>query len=476
MIHCSAFCVSQGPIENEEVMKIFKKMTGIACLAIGLGLFLPQTAEAQFKWRSSGNDQNLVERLAGLDQYSTLVTAVTEAGLVDALSEIDQATIFAPTNEAFAKIPAESLSALLADKEALGNLLTYHVVAGRLSSYRLGNQTLTALNEGTLEISRTRHRSFWWFSSTIKVNDSTVIKANLRAKNGIIHGIDTVLDPSFEPPQSILDIAAGDENFSTLATLLQEAGLDRALDSDRLELTVFAPTNEAFEKLPAEVLEAVRNDPKLLGFVLRNHIVRGSVKSSDLETGEVRSVARTNLDVVVGDDAITVGPATVVAADIMASNGVVHVINEVLVPETVETLIGVVESRDELATFKTVLELTGYGPFFDRKPSYWNWTFFAPSNDAFNAIPADALSALIEDKRALRGVLRRHIAFGKITSADLADGAEVRTLGNRLAVQIGEGGVTFNGAPLVEADLEASNGVIHIIGGVLPQDPPSAEE
>lgn len=457
-------------------MKIFKKMTGLACLTIGFGLFVPQTAEAQFRWRSSGADQNLVERLAGLDQYSTLVTAVKEAGLVDALSEIDQATVFAPTNEAFAKIPSESLSALLADKEALGNLLTYHVVSGRLSSYRLGNQTLTALNEGSLEISRTRHKSFWWFSSTIKVNDSTVIQANLRAKNGFIHGIDTVLDPSYMAPASILDIAAGNEDFSILANLVQEAGLDRALDSDRLELTVFAPTNAAFEKLPPEVLEAVKNDRKLLGFVLRNHIVRGSVRSSDLETGEVRTVARTNLDVVVGEDAITVGPAAVEGPDVMASNGVIHIIDEVLVPETVETLIGVIESRDELSTFKTVLDLTGYGPFFDRGQSYWKWTFFAPTNDAFAAIPADALSALIEDKRALRGVLRRHIAFGEVKAADLSDGILVRTLGNRLAVEIGEGGVSFNGAPLVEADVEASNGVIHIIGGVLPQEVPSDEE
>lgn len=467
-----------GLHETHETMKLIRKITGFACLAVGLSLFAPQKAEAQFRWRQSASrTQNLVERLAGLEQYSTLVTAVTEAGLVDALAEIDQATIFAPTNAAFAKIPAENLAAILADQDALTNLLTYHVVPGqRLSSYRLGNRTLTALNEGSLDVKTTRHRSFWWFSSTVKVNDSTVVQANIGATNGIIHGIDTVLDPGFVAPKSILELAAENENLSTLATLVQSAGLGRALDSDRLELTVFAPTNEAFSKLPAAVLEVVQNDRELLRFVLKNHIVRGSVQSTELETGTVRTVARTDLDVVVGEDAITVGPATVVGADVLASNGIVHVIDEVLVPEILDTLVGVIESRDELATFKVALDASGFTPLFAQESRFWKWTIFAPNNEAFAAIPADALGALLEDKRALRRVLLRHVAFGQITSADLTDGGVVRTIGGRLAVDFSDAGVSFNGSPLVEADLKASNGVIHIVGGVIPEKTPEEEQ
>ena len=455
-------------------MKLLQKFTGLACLTLGLSLATPQTAEAQSRGRKSpSRTQNLVERLAGLENYSTLVTAVTEAGLADALAEIDQATIFAPTNAAFEKIPAESLSALLADKASLINLLTYHVVPGkRISSYRLGSRSLVALNEGTLAVKTTRYRSFWWFSSAIKVNDSKVVKANLRATNGIIHGIDTVLDPEFMAPKTILELAAGNEDLSTLASLVESAGLDRALDSHRLELTVFAPTNEAFAKLPSELLEAVQNDRELLRFVLKNHIVRGSVQSTDLETGTVRTVGRTDLDVVVDEGGVSVGPASVVAADIIAANGVVHVIDEVLVPEIVETLVGVIESRDDLATFKVALDTAGYTRFFDQKSRYWRWTFFAPNNDAFAAIPADALAALLDDKRALRGVLLRHVAYGKITSADLSDGSVVRTIGGRLAVDISDEGATFNGSPLLEADLSASNGVLHIVGAVVPETTP----
>jgi uncharacterized surface protein with fasciclin (FAS1) repeats len=434
-------------------MKLLRSSTGIACLTLGLSLAIPQAAEAQSRGRKSpSRTQNLVERLAGLEKYSTLVTAVTEAGLVDALAEIDKATIFAPTNAAFEKIPAESLTALLADKASLTNLLTYHVVPGKVKT--------------------TRYRSFWWFSSAIKVNDAKVVKANLKATNGIIHGIDTVLDPEFMAPKTILELAAGNDELSTLTSLVESAGLDKALDSHRLELTVFAPTNEAFEKLPAELLEAVQNDRELLRFVLKNHIVRGAVQSTDLETGTVRTVGRTELDVVVGEGGVSVGSASVVAADVVAANGVVHVIDEVLVPEIVETLVGVIESRDDLATFKVALDAAGYTRFFDQKSRYWRWTFFAPNNDAFAAIPADALAALLDDKRALRGVLLRHLAYGKITSADLSDGSVVRTIGGRLAVDISDSGATFNGAPLLEADLSASNGVLHIVGAVIPETNP----
>lgn len=467
-------CGHTNTTTNTNTMNILQKATGLACLTLGLNLGLSQSAEARFIFRgNAANNQNLVERLAGLEQYSTLITAVTEAGLVDALAGIDQATVFAPTNEAFAKIPPATLTALLADEAALTNLLTYHVVPNqRLFSFSLGNRTFTALNDGTVQASTVRNRSFFWFSLQIKINDSTVVEPNLRASNGIIHGIDTVLDPEFMAPQSLLELAQGNENFSTLASLVEQAGFSRLLDSNFFDLTVFAPTNEAFSRLPAELLEAVQNDRELLRFVLKNHILRLSIESTELTTGQVRTVGRTTLDIVVGDDGITVGPANVVDADIMASNGVLHVVDEVLVPEILGTLVEVIESREELSTFKTALDAAGLTRLFEKQFRFFKWTIFAPDNAAFAAIPADALGALLADRRALTQVLLRHVAIGQITSDRLSDGGEVRTIGGRLAVDFSDGGVTFNGAPLVEADLEASNGVIHIVGGVIPETTP----
>jgi uncharacterized surface protein with fasciclin (FAS1) repeats len=361
----------------------------------------------------------------------------------------------------------------LADEAALTNLLTYHVVPNqRLFSFSLGNRTFTALNDGTVQASTVRNRSFFWFSLQIKINDSTVVEPNLRASNGIIHGIDTVLDPEFMAPQSLLELAQGNENFSTLASLVEQAGFSRLLDSNFFDLTVFAPTNEAFSRLPAELLEAVQNDREVLRFVLKNHILRPSIESTELTTGQVRTVGRTTLDIVVGDDGITVGPANVVDADIMASNGVLHVVDEVLVPEILGTLVEVIESREELSTFKTALDAAGLTRLFEKQFRFFKWTIFAPNNAAFAAIPADALGALLADRRALTQVLLRHVAIGQITSDRLSDGGEVRTIGGRLAVDFSDGGVTFNGAPLVEADLEASNGVIHIVGGVIPETTP----
>jgi len=142
-------------------------------------------------------------------------------------------------------------------------------------------------------------------------------------------------DAAAEDPGTIVDIAAGDEQFSTLVTAVTEAELAETLSGEG-PFTVFAPTNEAFEALPAGTLDDLLADPSgALTDVLTYHVVDGAVLSGDLETGEVPTLNGGTLDVVVNDDGtVTVNGVNVVTADIEASNGVVHVIDGVLVPES----------------------------------------------------------------------------------------------------------------------------------------------
>jgi uncharacterized surface protein with fasciclin (FAS1) repeats len=137
-----------------------------------------------------------------------------------------------------------------------------------------------------------------------------------------------------EDAGTIVDIAAGDEQFSTLVTAVTEAELAETLSGEG-PYTVFAPTNEAFEALPAGTLDELLADPTgALADVLTYHVVEGAVLSGDLTTGEVPTVNGATLDVVVNDDGtVTVNGVNVVTADIEASNGVIHVIDGVLVPE-----------------------------------------------------------------------------------------------------------------------------------------------
>ena len=136
---------------------------------------------------------------------------------------------------------------------------------------------------------------------------------------------------TFAQEETIVDIAAGNEDFSTLVSLVEAAGLGETLATE--ELTVFAPTNAAFEELPEIVVTYLTENPDVLTQVLTHHVVAGTVMSTDLETGEVASLEGSPISVNVSDMGVAVDTANVVTADIEAANGVVHVIDTVILPD-----------------------------------------------------------------------------------------------------------------------------------------------
>lgn len=131
--------------------------------------------------------KNIIETASSNPDFSTLVTAIKTAGLVDTLSGVGPFTVFAPTNEAFAKIPKETLDAVLADTAKLTSILTYHVVAGKVMAKDAAELTEATTVEG----SRITIDS----SEGVKINDASVTTADIECSNGVIHVIDTVLMP-----------------------------------------------------------------------------------------------------------------------------------------------------------------------------------------------------------------------------------------------------------------------------------------
>merc|ERR1712045_617543 len=173
---------------------------------------------------------NIVEELQR-NGASTLVELAVKAGLADTLSGPGPFTIFAPTNAAFAALPADLVAAVTADTELLKAVLLYHAVEG---NPLLVNVYTKNYHHGA--------------ASTITVNGKKVIKADVKATNGVIHFIDGVM---LIPKGDLVAVLAGDERFSTLVTAVTEAGLvDTVKNADAF--TIFAPTNEAFAKVPAE--------------------------------------------------------------------------------------------------------------------------------------------------------------------------------------------------------------------------------
>ncbi len=277
----------------------------------------------------------IVDIAVGNPTFSTLVTAVKAAGLVETLSGKGPFTLFAPTNEAFAALPKGTVEALLKpeNREALRKVLTYHVVSGNVMAKDLRSGKVTTVAGSTVAVKVQRGQ--------VGVNNATVVKADIAAKNGIIHVIDKVLlppdlalaPPAAAQPGTIVDIAVGNPSFSTLVTAVKAAGLVETL-SGKGPFTLFAPTNEAFAALPKGTLQKLLKPENrdALRKVLTYHVVPGDLMAKSLRSGRVTTVAGSSVAVQVNKGAVKVNNANVVKADVDTSNGVIHVIDRVLLP------------------------------------------------------------------------------------------------------------------------------------------------
>ena len=274
-------------------------------------------------------------------EFNTLVAAVQAAGLEDALRGDGPFTVFAPTDEAFAKLPPELLAALLEPEniDKLQQILTYHVIAGAaVESTDLRFFQRVPSLEGT-ELTIFRYRTL------VLVDGVRVVLANVPATNGVIHVINEVLIPEGftledeeeeAPTLDIVDTAIS-AGFETLVAAVQAAGLEDALRGDG-PLTVFAPTEAAFAALPSETINFLLQPENvgLLQELLTYHVLAGEVRSTDLKRFQVPQMLNGAYTIVrkYRSGAVYINLAKVEAADVLATNGVIHVINRVLIPYT----------------------------------------------------------------------------------------------------------------------------------------------
>ena len=258
--------------------------------------------------------------------HTSLVAALSAANLVTALQADGPFTVFAPTDAAFAAAGID-LSAFVTDEEiaTLADILTYHVVAGQVLSTDLTDgMTATALNGDTLD--------FTVSADGVTVSGAMVTLADVPSSNGVIHVIDAVL----MPPADLVDIpstAISTGIHTSLVAALTAANLVSALQADG-PFTVFAPTDAAFTAAGID-LDSFVTDEEIATLVdiLTYHVVAGQVLSTDLTDGMTATALNGDtLDFTVSTDAVTVSGATVTSADVMTTNGVIHVIDAVLMP------------------------------------------------------------------------------------------------------------------------------------------------
>ena len=274
----------------------------------------------------------VVDIVVDSPDHTTLEAAVIAAELADDLTGTGPFTVFAPTDAAFAALPAGAVDALLADPTGdLANILLYHALGAQVMSTDLvAEQTVTMLNgdDATVTV----------MDGTVMINGvATVITADVTADNGVVHVIDAILLPPSDgggDDPTVADVIAGSADHFVLAAVLDSTGLDETLAGEG-PFTVFAPTDAAFDALDPFFLLDVLQDNDLLASILTYHVAGGTVLSGELSDGQMITTVN-GADVTISIDADGVvmvnGTATVVVADIEASNGVVHVIDAVLTP------------------------------------------------------------------------------------------------------------------------------------------------
>ena len=272
-------------------------------------------------------ESNLAETAAKAGTFGTLLKAAEVAGLSDALSGKGPLTVFAPSDDAFAKLPEGTVTALLQNPERLRTVLMYHIVKGNVGSADVaGLKTATSLMGQLLAVDA---------SDGVRINNAKVTKADILCSNGVIHVVDSVLIP-----KDIVGVAAGTDGFKTLVTALKAAGLVDTLKGDG-PFTVFAPTDDAFAKLPSGTIPMLlqpQNKAKLTA-ILTNHVVAGSVLAEQAVTlASAKTLGGSELPITVKKDesgkvlGVQIGGANIVQTDIVGLNGVIHVIDTVLVP------------------------------------------------------------------------------------------------------------------------------------------------
>jgi transforming growth factor-beta-induced protein len=338
------------------IAKKFKLM--MALMAVMIVGIVGCSKDDKNPMTNSSNEPKLdiVETAQAAGNFKTLLVAADSADLVGALKGAGPITVFAPTDEAFAKLPAGTVEALLANKDALTAILTYHVVPGAVTAAQVVKLTSAAtLNGKDLTISVV--------DGKVMIDKAMVTVTDIKATNGIIHVIDAVLIPGSSASARTNPLAAsaslgsgwiaqavrnGNLNWftkylslytvsrlaglPTLGAAVQAAGLQNTL-MYKGPFTLFGPTEQAFAALPAGTVEALLKDPTTLSNILLYHVTSGVVKAADVvKLTEATMANGSKVSISVANGGVKINNANVLFVNIAARNGVLHIIDGVLIP------------------------------------------------------------------------------------------------------------------------------------------------
>ncbi|MCA1751984.1 MAG: fasciclin domain-containing protein [Flavobacteriales bacterium] len=405
--------------------------------------------------------QTIAEAVNSVPNLSTLNAALQASGLDETLDGEGPFTLFAPNNSAFNALPFNLTEALLTDPDGvLSDILLHHVVSGSTLSGDLtdGQQLVTLAGQNVLISIE---------GASISVDGAGIVVANSELDNGVIHVINAVLVPE---TTTIFDVVEQSPDHNTLQAALEASGLDEDL-SESGAFTLFAPTDEAFDNLPEGLLDDLLADPEgALADILLYHVANSIALSGDLVNEQtIQTLAGETISISTTGGNVFLNDAQVTTADIVTINGVVHVIDAVLVPEDQEepTLMEVLSGTGVHSTLVTALEASGLDETLSGPGTF---TVFAPSDAAFLSLPDNLLNAFLTDPEGvLTDLLLHHVVGEELVGSELTDGLILQSLFEQ-SIEVGLEGSTISlneSADVSLANFQASNGVMHLIDGLL---------
>jgi uncharacterized surface protein with fasciclin (FAS1) repeats len=421
----------------------------------------------------------IVDAAVSDGNFTMLVSALQATGLDTTLADTSSKfTVFAPTDAAFDLLGQSTIDALLADTDTLSDILTYHVYLGEVNA-----ETAIGLAGSVVEMVNGDSLALSLSGDNLLVNTATVITKDIQTDNGIIHVIDAVLLPPEEmmtPTMNIVDTAVANGSFTTLVAALQATNLDSVLADENSKFTVFAPTDAAFALIGQKTIDTLLANTDVLTTILLQHVIAdmevNAVNAYALNGAMVDTVSTNKIPLVINEDTdkLTFGGANIIIKDIYTTNGIIHVIDAVIVadvtiPAPAMSLVDVASGNGSFTTLVSALQATGLDTTLANLDK--DYTVFAPTDAAFAKLPAGTIEGLSNDE--LTAVLLYHVlpgqvlADGAITLAQSDDNMASTANGSKVSLSFVDSTLFVNGAKVSSADVLADNGVIHVIDNVI---------
>ncbi|XP_061690404.1 transforming growth factor-beta-induced protein ig-h3 [Syngnathoides biaculeatus] len=387
------------------------------------------------------------------DDLETLRTAIAAAGLTNVLENEGQYTIFAPTNEAFEKIPQETLNRILGDPVSLRDLLNYHILKNMRCAESIVSGTPMETLQGTvLEVGCDRDQ--------LTVNGkAVVIKKDQLGTNGVIHYINELLIP--DSAKTLLELAES-ANVARATQLFVEAGLSSHLKGSE-PLTILAPLDDAFTG-------SVTSDVTKL---MTNHIMKERLSSKSLyHNQELETLSGVKLRVFVYRNNLCIENACLAAHDKTGRYGTMFTVDSVLTPPA-GTVMDVLKADNRFSVLVGAIQIAGMTELLNQPGAL---TFFAPTNAAFEAMSQLELNNLMRNRQQLSSLLKYHLGEGMVVSGGVSSHTRIKPLqGDKLELAVRNFTVFVNRVPVAHRDLMATNGVVHGVNSVIKPLPPKVD-